>query len=247
MPASSLTCTPVVEDWVSGWVVSRGASDPVTRPWGWTVDVGQPAQVARHVVVDADETRVREAAAQARGEGWWLKVFLPEPCEAPEARVRTWLGPEWAFDEAAFLMSVELEPVTPGTLPPDYALRVWTRGDVVRVLVAAPDGALAARGQMGVAGEVAVADQILTAPAHRRRGLGSVVMRALQRQALASGATRAVLGATDQGRALYESLGWRTHTAFASLCRTTGATEARAVSSGPREARRTSSRETRAA
>ncbi|MFB7241875.1 GNAT family N-acetyltransferase [Streptomyces populi] len=216
---------PVVEDWVSGWVVSRGASDPVARPWGWTVDVGQPAQVARHVVVDANEARVREAAAQARGEGWWLKVFPPEPCEAPQARVGAWLGPEWVSDEAAFLMSLELAPVAPGALPSGYALRVWTRGDVVRALVTAPDGALAARGQMGVAGEVAVADQILTAPAHRRRGLGSVVMRALQRQALASGATRAVLGATAQGRALYESLGWRTRTAFVSLRRAAGPTE----------------------
>ncbi|SEL91156.1 GNAT family N-acetyltransferase [Streptacidiphilus jiangxiensis] len=220
MASSSLTHAPIVADWVSGWVVSRGAAEPVTRPWGWTVDVGQPTQVARHVVVDADEARVREAAAQAQGEGWWLKVFLPEPCEAPEAQVCAWLGPGWASDEAAFLMSVELEDVASGVLPPGYGLRTWTRGDVVRVLVAAPDGALAARGQMGLAGEVAVADQILTAPAHQRRGLGSVVMRTLQQQALAAGATRAVLGATTQGRALYESLGWRAHTAFASLYRT---------------------------
>ncbi|WP_240528821.1 GNAT family N-acetyltransferase [Streptomyces humi] len=214
-----------MQDWISGWVVSRGASDPVARPWGWTIDVGQPAQVARHVVVDADEARVCEAAAQATGEGWWLKVFLPEPHEAPEAQVCAWLGPRWASDAAAFLMSVELAPVTPGALPPGYALRTWTRGGVVRVLVAAPDGSLAARGQMGLAGEVAVADQILTTPANQRRGLGTAVMRALQRQALAAGATRAVLGASPQGRALYESLGWRTHTAFVSLRRTTGPTE----------------------
>lgn len=211
---------------MSGWVVSRGASDPVARPWGWTIDVGQPAQVARHVVIDANEARVREAAAQARGEGWWLKIFLPEPCDSPEAQVGTWLGPEWVSNGAAFLMSVELTPVTLGTLPPDYTLRSWTRDDVVRVLIAAPDGALAARGQMSVVGKVAVADQILTAPAHQRRGLGSVVMRALQQQALASDATRAVLGSTAQGRALYESLGWRTHTAFASLYRTTRPTQA---------------------
>ncbi|MFF1705462.1 GNAT family N-acetyltransferase [Streptomyces sp. NPDC058252] len=215
----------VVEDWVSGWVVSRGASDPEVRPWGWTIDVGQPAQVARHVVVNADEARVREAAAQARGDGWWLKVFLPEPCEAPEAQVCAWLGPEWASDEAAFLMSVELAPITPGALPPGYVLRTWTRGGVVRVLIAAPDGSLAARGQMGLAGEVAVADQIFTTPVHQRRGLGSAVMRALQQQALAAGVTRAVLGASTQGRALYESLGWHTHTAFVSLCRATGSKE----------------------
>jgi GNAT superfamily N-acetyltransferase len=214
--------TSVVADWVSGWVVSRGASEPLARPWGWTIDVGQPAHVARHVVADADAARVREAAARAQGDGWWLKVFLPEPCDGPEEQVGEWLGSGWAFDSAAFLMSVELgpeQPVSPGA-PQGYELRIWSRGGVVRALVAAPDGSLAARGQAGLAGEVAVPDQILTAPAHRRRGLGSVVMRSLQQQARAAGATRAVLGATSEGRALYESLGWRARTAFASAYRT---------------------------
>ncbi|RAG82953.1 GNAT family N-acetyltransferase [Streptacidiphilus pinicola] len=218
MTHSSLTSS-VVADWVSGWVVSRGASEPASRPWGWTIDVGQPAQVARHVVVDADRARVEEAAARAQGEGWWLKVFLPEAAEAPESLAGEWLGPRWAFDSAAYLMTAELGPTEPGVPPAGYELRTWTRGGVVRALVAAPDGSLAARGQAGLAGEVAVPDQILTVPGHQRRGLGSVVMRALQREAYAAGATRAVLGATTEGRALYESLGWRSRTAFASAYR----------------------------
>ncbi|MEY9876563.1 GNAT superfamily N-acetyltransferase [Streptacidiphilus sp. MAP12-33] len=214
-------------DWVSGWVVSRGASEPEAAAWGWTVDVGQEAQVARHVVVDADEARVRAAAERARGVGWWLKVFLPQACDAPEPLVLGWLGPGWAADMPGYLMALDLkadagEQATPGSLPPGYTLRGWTRGDVVRVLVAAPDGSLAARGQAGLAGEVAVPDQIATMAAHQRLGLGSVVMRSLQQQALAAGASRAVLGASTQGRALYESLGWQAHTAFASLYRTAG-------------------------
>lgn len=229
MATSSLTSTvgteldrplpDLVADWISGWVVSRGASDPVPRPWGWTIDVGQPKQLARHVIVDADEPRVRAAAEQAPADGWWLKVFLPAPHDGPEGLIGTWLGPEWAFDDAAFLMSSTLEPVEPGPLPPGYQLRTWTRGGVVRVLITAADGGLAARGQAGLAGDVAVPDQISTAPAHQRRGLGSVVMRALQQQAHSAGATRAILGASTEGRALYESLGWRTHTAFASAYR----------------------------
>lgn len=209
----------VVADWISGWVVSRAAAEPVVRPWGWTIDVGQPKHVARHVIVDADESRVRAAAGQAEADGWWLKVFPPAPHEGPEQLIGAWLGAGWAFDDPGFLMSVDLEPVAAGPLPPGYELRTWTRGGVLRVMVVAPDGALAARGQAGLAGAVAVPDQIETQPAHRRRGLGSVVMRALQHQAHAAGATRAVLGATTEGRALYESLGWRTHTAFAGVYR----------------------------
>ncbi|NUR30666.1 MAG: GNAT family N-acetyltransferase [Catenulispora sp.] len=209
----------LVADWISGWVVSRGASDPGPAPWGWTIDVGQPRQLARHVIVDADEPRVRAAAGQAPADGWWLKVFLPAPHDGPEGLIGPWLGAEWAFDDAAFLMSSALEPAEPGPLPPGYRLRTWTRGGVVRVLITAADGGLAARGQAGLAGDVAVPDQISTAPAHQRRGLGSVVMRVLQQQAPAAGASRAILGASTEGRALYESLGWRTHTAFASAYR----------------------------
>ncbi|WP_328750454.1 GNAT family N-acetyltransferase [Streptomyces sp. NBC_00285] len=109
---------------------------------------------------------------------------------------------------------------TPGTGPADapaaarmnvpdgYRMRVWSAGGARRMLVTAPDGSLAARGQVAPTGATAVFDQIETAPAHRRRGLGSVVMRTLQASAAAEGAETGVLAGTPAGRALYESLGW---------------------------------------
>jgi predicted GNAT family acetyltransferase len=60
-----------------------------------------------------------------------------------------------------------------------------------------------------VRGRAAVIDVVETDPAHRRRGLGSVVMAELSRAAADRGAVRAVLVATEAGRALYEKLGWR--------------------------------------
>ncbi|WP_311137702.1 GNAT family N-acetyltransferase [Streptomyces sp. I6] len=62
---------------------------------------------------------------------------------------------------------------------------------------------------MATAGTTAVIDQIETAAEHRRKGLGSLVMRTLQHSAAERGATSGVLGGTPGGRALYESLGWR--------------------------------------
>ena len=55
----------------------------------------------------------------------------------------------------------------------------------------------------------------MTAEAHRRRGLGAFVMRTLADRALEQGAVLGVLGATDAGRALYETLGWKKHTTLA--------------------------------
>ena len=86
-------------------------------------------------------------------------------------------------------------------------------------MVRSAEGLFAARGQVAVVrsavdGEVreaAVVDQIETCPGHRRRGLGRLVMGLLADAALDAGATTGVLGATDDGRALYAALGWHSH------------------------------------
>ncbi|WP_259453135.1 GNAT family N-acetyltransferase [Streptomyces ginkgonis] len=211
-----------VRSWVDGWVVSRGAADPVPRPWGWSIDVGTPAEAGRHVVADGDETAVRALARDFAVPGRWLKVFLPGVTSAHDAPyaaqevVAPWLVEGWSFDLPGFLMTTALRH-SPAPVPDDYRLRVWTRGGVIRAAVLTPRGALAARGQIAPTGPTAVADQIETFPGHRRRGLGSVVMRTLHNTALDHGARTGVLVATVEGRALYEHLGWRTHIPMASI------------------------------
>ncbi|MFJ9716473.1 GNAT family N-acetyltransferase [Streptomyces sp. NPDC101213] len=198
----------VVRAWVDGWVVSRGAAPPVREPWGFTVDVGQPAHVSRHVLAavgdGVEEETVRGVADGVRGAGVWLKVFQ-DP-----ALVGDWLGEGWWTDpEPGWLMTAPLPARTGHTRVPDgYGLSRWTRGGVTRVLVTAPDGSFAARGQVAPTGATAVVDQVETAPAHRRRGLGGLVVRLLAERAAAEGAETGVLAGTPAGRALYESLGW---------------------------------------
>lgn len=200
----------LVRAWVDGWVVSRGAAPPVREPWGFTVDVGLVDQVSRHVFDalgdDVDETVVRKVAGGVTGTGVWLKVFR-DPAE-----VGPWLGEGWWIDpEPGSLMTVPLTAASPEStyVPPGHRMRDWTVGGVTRVLLAAPDGSLAARGQVTPTGATAVFDRIETAPAYRQRGLGSVVMRRLQEVAAAAGAETGVLAGTPAGRGLYESLGWR--------------------------------------
>lgn len=105
--------------------------------------------------------------------------------------------------------------------PDGYQVRTWARGGVTRVLVVTEDGAFAARGQIALPGpgRTAVFDQIETSSAHRRRGLGSLVMRTLENAAVASGSSSAVLAGTVDGQALYEFLGWRTLGPMTSVVR----------------------------
>lgn len=190
--------------WVRGWVVSRGTSPPRRTPWGLRVDVGQPRQAARYVMLEAREPIVRDLVGRTSTPALWIKVF-----EEPEV-VEPWLGPAWTRDAPGWLMAVDLA-AAPSAVPPEYLLEAVRIGEIVRVLVRAADGAVAARGQAGLAGDVAVVDQVSTEPAHQRRGLGSVVLRTLANASLDAGAHTGILGATVEGRALYETLGWKSH------------------------------------
>ena len=69
-------------------------------------------------------------------------------------------------------------------------------------------GALAASGQAAIDGSFATFDKIVTAEAHRRKGLGRCIIAALSNCSLALGAKHGLLVATEAGAALYNALGW---------------------------------------
>ncbi|MET9701199.1 GNAT family N-acetyltransferase [Streptomyces sp. NPDC006529] len=202
--------TELVRMWIDGWVVSRGSSDPIDEPWGWTIDVGQPTHVARHVLPEPTEADVRKIAAATTAPGTWLKLFAEDEVVLP------WLGAGWRHAGAGFLMTCRLKPER-AQAPAGYTLTRWSRGGVTRVLVRTREGHFAARGQIARAGGHVVVDQIETAPEHQRKGLGGLVMRSLQSAAHEAGATTGVLVGTPDGRALYSSLGWTTRSPMASL------------------------------
>ncbi|MEU9080948.1 GNAT family N-acetyltransferase [Streptomyces sp. NPDC048357] len=179
------------------------------RTWGFTIDVGLHGHVMRHVLHSADEATVRKLTEHATAPGVWLKAFVP-----PET-LEPWLAPGWHLAGGpGYLMSAPLpagHAARALTEAPDgYRLDTWTRAGVTRALVRTAHGAFAARGQVAVTGPGAVVDQVETDPAHQRRGLGRLVMGRLTAAAAGQGATAGVLGATPEGRALYETMGWRT-------------------------------------
>jgi len=196
--------------WVDGWVVSRGTPRPAPTPWGLRVEVGTPRQYARYVMLEAREPIVRDLAARARVPNLFVKAFVD-----PEV-VGRWLTPDWTRDIPGWLMAVDLDP-RPVSVPEGYSVGIAAREGVIRVSVSAADGTVAAKGQLAVTGETAVVDQVSTEPEHQRRGLGSVVMRILANEAVEAGSSIGILGATVEGRALYEHLGWKVHAPLASF------------------------------
>ncbi|OSY39960.1 GNAT family N-acetyltransferase [Streptomyces platensis] len=201
----------LVRTWASGWAISRHTPTPVAKPWGLYIEVGRPDQVGRHVLPDAHELTVREAATSVTVPHTWLKVPR-EPAE-----VAHWLPDGWVVDadETGHLMATDLRTTAP-TAPEGHTVSMETRDGVTYIQLHDVEGELAAQGQMAVLGEATVIDRVITEQAHRRRGLGAFVMRTLADRAVADGATLGVLGATDEGRALYERLDWKAYAPLAA-------------------------------
>ena len=196
--------------WSEGWAVSRGTAAPVVTPWGLRIEVGAEKQLRRHVLLDPQEQGVREVAASIDEPLTWLKSHV-EP-----AGLAAWLPEGWTEDDPGWLMAIDVAPAAV-TVPDGYTLTSESKDGVTYVRILTASGELAARGQYGYVGDYGTVDQITTEPAHRRRGLGSVVMNALANAADELGASTSVLGATVEGRALYESLGWKVHAPLAGI------------------------------
>lgn len=189
--------------WVEGWVISRDAPQPVREPWGLRVDVGLPGHVARHIIAAPTPETLHRLTATLTIAGTWLKLCAP-------AEAIT-LPPRWSVQDPEHMMTVPLTRA-PTQAPPGYTLAITTRAGVTAARLLTAAGEVAARGQFAVARGTAVVDKVETAADHRRRGLGTVIMKTIAATAASKGAHTGVLVATTQGRSLYETLGWSLHT-----------------------------------
>jgi len=163
--------------------------------------LGLPEHLERHVVVDDDEGILRELTGRLQTPGTWLKV-----CAHPE-KVIPLLHENWQVQAPEYLMAVALKDAVAG--PHDgYLLSLSTSGAVTEAELRDMNGQLAAKGRVAHSDGVATFDQIVTEPMHQRKGLGRVIMATLVNASIAQEASVGVLVATEQGRALYQAIGW---------------------------------------
>lgn len=199
--------------WCRGWAITREVLPPVACADGFRIAVGLPRQAARYVFPHASPT-LHELGATI-SQPW---IFL-KACADP-SELRALLPPRWQMQPDAFMMTCDDRPFQgSAALAPGYVLQFTDDGSHSRrahVQVFAHDGTLAASGHIALDDRLAIYDRIVTDTLHQRRGLGRAVMHALQALARRHGRHVGVLVATPQGRALYESLGWRVHAPWAT-------------------------------
>jgi len=216
----SQTAIPLIAAWLAARSVARGLPAPVADCGGYRVDVNEADEIQRWVFPAVSE----ELAALARSIS--RPAYLVKACAAPE-ELRAALPAGWQLRAPGYFMAGPDLPHALPVCPPSYTLETLRSGAVTEVRIWSGTGELAASGYAAETGHIFIYDRIVTAPAHQRRGLGRLLMATL-RKAKQGAATPERLVATEQGRALYEALGWRTLSEFS-----TGSLPATAMAARP--------------
>ncbi|HEX7306701.1 GNAT family N-acetyltransferase [Lentzea sp.] len=192
----------LAERWHRGWIAADGLTSE-RRDGRLVVHVNRSRRKFEWIVTGSDDVAAAAAVVAATTEPNWLSV-LSDASEDVTAAVEAAGLVVARPDETFMRRALADHPVA--APPAGYAVEV-TRGPVIGVRVLR-DGEQTASGLMAVVGEDAVAHRIETAEAHRRRGLGSVVMGALAREAVDAGAKTGLLFSSAEGVHLYSRLGW---------------------------------------
>lgn len=199
---------PPIAAWLAARSIARGLPAPVADCGGYRVDVNSADEIQRWVFPEVNE----DLAVLARGIS--RPAYLVKAC-APPGELLATLPAGWRIHAPGYFMAGPDLPHARPACPPSYAVDIRSLGAVTEVRILSASGGLAASGYAAETEHVFIYDRIITAPEHQRRGLGRLLMATL-RDAKQTASTPERLVATEEGRALYESLGWRTLSAFST-------------------------------
>ncbi len=190
-------------EWAFGYCAARGYAPPVaaSMPSALWFDAGKPDQVGRFIIENASG----EAAAAAYSMVDAPRIYVD--IAAPRDAILPHVPPGWQPRDPMWLMATGAD-MPPARPIPDFTIEVDEGTHRFEAIARDADDSLAARGVLGLHGNTAVYDQIVTEPQFGRRGLGSAIMAELGRLAVRRGVTDCLLVATSDGKALYERLGW---------------------------------------
>jgi len=201
----------IVEKWIEGWSLSRQLPLPTQFQSGFKVDVGLEKQKARYFFPNPNQDFID--LGKSIVEPW---IFL-KVCAGPQ-EVKNLLPNRWKLQPQGYMMNC-FQPMTlkPSQLDDHYQVELETYNTTHFLKVRDRSGSLTATGRIVLADDLAIYDRISTESNHRRKGLATFVMKTLEKIALSYGVGRNFLVATEEGKQLYESLGWELYCYYSSF------------------------------
>lgn len=189
--------------------MARGLPSPVADHGGFRIDTNSDVETARWVFAAAGP-ELAKLARSIEKPGYFIKL-----CGTAES-LRRALPAGWTILPPAYFMQARTEPA-PQPLPEGYRVESERSGMVTAIRILTEADALAASGYAAETSAAFAYDRIATQPPHRRKGLGRTLMTALHAAKTCSD-TPELLVATEDGRALYSTLGWEIISPYATAC-----------------------------
>lgn len=198
----------LVTAWLCARSICRGLPLPVADRGGLRVDTDLPAEMRRWVFAQPCDG-LRSVAREVTSPRHPIKL------SGPAGELMAALPAGWQLQSPGYLMTCRTPTEAARSLPPGHRLESARHGATAVARILAPDGSLAASGHAAEARGVFIYDRIVTAPEHRRKGLGNIVMNALKAHRTSASAPQ-LLVATDDGLGLYKTLGWTVISPFST-------------------------------
>jgi hypothetical protein len=191
----------LLDAWLSARSVARGLPLPVPDRGGFRVDTNSDVEVVRWVFPRMGPG-LEELAHSIDKPRHLLKL-----CGSGD-ELQAALPAGWELHTSSHFMQATEWPAE-RRLTKGYRIELTRAGMVSRAKIFSEEAALAASGYAAETKGVFIYDRIVTEIEHRRRGLGHALMTALRTTRRQPDSSE-LLVATDEGRALYETLGWKT-------------------------------------
>ena len=201
----------LVEGWVRARSMARGLPQPVRDEGGWRVDTASAAETARYVFA-APADGIRRLGRTIDQPRLFLKL-----CGSAQ-EMQALLPDGWLIQTTGWMMVHPGEAALHAPLAAGFRMEMASAEATTSARIVTHEGHLVASGYAAEHAGVFVYDRILVEPPYRRQGFGRALMAALG-AARRSPASQPVLVATEQGRALYATLGWQLHSPYTTAVR----------------------------
>ncbi|PWN61056.1 GNAT family N-acetyltransferase [Chryseobacterium viscerum] len=201
----------IVESWLKGWCLSREVSFPVQYKSGFKVIVGDEKQKERFVFPELNDDFFQ--LAHSIDTPW---VYLKVSTSPDELMGK--IPERWQLQPQGYMMTC-FQPMTfpEISLAEGYHLEFSEYNTTFVVRIVAENDEQASIGRVSLIDDVAVYDRIVTEINHQRKGLASFLLKELEKIALSKGFSNNLLVATEEGKLLYENLGWEIYALHSSI------------------------------
>lgn len=201
----------IIFNWLNAWSISRGLPLPTIYKSGFKVDVGSLNQKVRYVFPELSEDFVQ--LATEIDEPWIFLKF----CGASDSIINK-IPPRWKIQSQGFMMCCfEKMKEIKAELNNDYILNIDFSNSGYLAQILSIEGEIVSEARLILVNDLAIYDRVITNENHKRKGLASILMKELEIIAISNGVHKNFLVATEQGKPLYEKLGWKLYSLFTSV------------------------------